>query len=169
MHEYRRARPPHVRAWIGGLGLLAFAVAACDTLGSFAVEAGDFAGAKSDAYCDRRFVTDGGTPEAFCQEVISTVAASQFADDCRAKHEALAAPGSCPRAQIIAGCKLLKANDDKSEVTDWYYDVSNIIAEAGLTAEGESAFDIRPRSVAEVAALCADRSRYEDGAELARP
>jgi hypothetical protein len=145
--------------------------AGCDTLGSFAVEAGDFAGAKADAYCDRRYVTDGGTPAAFCQEVIATVAASEFADDCRTKHRATAAPGRCPREGIIAGCKLLKVNDDKSQVWDWYYDVSDMVADAGADAATDAAppFEIRPRSVADVAALCGDRSRYEEGAELDKP
>jgi len=149
-----------------GVGLFVLIAAGCDTLGSFVVSAGDFAGASSDAYCDRRYVADGGKPEAFCQEVVATVAASQFADDCRAKHEAESGPGRCPRERIIAGCKLKKVNEDKSTVVDWYYDVSDIVEEAGVSP---SAFDIRPRSVNEVAALCADPSRYEDGAELDAP
>lgn len=157
----------HPLAW---LALLALACGVgCDALSSVAVEAGDFAGAKSDAYCDRRFVTDGGQPASFCQEVVATVAASEFADDCRAKHEATAAPGSCPRARIIAGCKLHKPNDDDSLVWDWYYDVSDILADAGRHAgpDGGPTFEGVPRTVAEVAATCADRSRYEEGAELA--
>jgi hypothetical protein len=162
-----------------GLGLLLVCAGGCDAIGSFAVEAGDFAGATADVSCDRRYVSDGGTPAAFCQEVIATVAASEFADDCRAKHKATAAPGRCPRARIIAGCKLLKVNDDKSLVWDWYYDVSDIAADSGAHAALDggpspgpspgSVFESRPRSVQEVAAFCADRSRYEQGAELDKP
>jgi hypothetical protein len=145
------------------------ALAGCDALGSVAIQAGDFAGAKSDAHCDRRHVTDGGQPAAFCQEVIATVAASEFADDCRAKHEATAAPGPCPRAKIIAGCKLHKSNQDDSQVFDWYYDVSDVLAEAGTHAgpDGGATFDSVQRGVSDVRAACADPTRYEEGAELA--
>ncbi len=147
------------------------AVVACDTLGSIASEGVDFAGAKADAYCDRRFVTDGGQPAAFCQEVVSTVAAAQFADDCRTKHQATAGPGLCPRAKIIAGCKLHKKNDDQSLVWDWYYDVSSQLAEAGAHAgpDGGLTFDSVQHSVTDVEQTCADPTRYEEGAELAQP
>ncbi len=154
------------------LALGALAVAAgCDTLGSIASEGVDFAGAKADAHCDRRSVTDGGQAAAFCQEVVSTVAAAEFADDCRTKHQAAAAPGLCPRAKIIAGCKLLKKNDDQSLVWDWYYDVSDAVAEAGAHAgpDGGPTFDSQQHSVAEVARSCADPTRYEEGAVFAQP
>jgi hypothetical protein len=153
------------------LAALTFAAAACDTLGSVALEAGDFAGAKADAHCDRRHVGDGGQPAAFCQEIVGTVAAAEFADDCRAKHQATAGTGPCPRSRIIAGCKLLEKHDDDSVVWDWYYDVSDLVADAGARTASDRAptFDSRPRSVADVAEACADRSRYEDGAELASP
>jgi len=159
----------HSRAW--SLLALAVSAAGCATLGSIAVEAGDFAGAKADAHCDRRYVTDGGQPAAFCQEVVATVAAAEFADDCRAKHQAAAAPGLCPRERIIAGCKLEKKNDDESLVWDWYYDVSDIVAEAGPFGgpDGGPTFESRPRSAKEVAVTCADVTRYEEGAELAQP
>lgn len=145
--------------------------AGCATLGSVALEASDFAGAKADAHCDRRFVTDGGQPAAFCQEVVATVAAAEFADDCRAKHQATAEPGLCPRPKIIAGCKLLKHNDDDSLVWDWYYDVADILVEAGLHAgpDGGPTLDSVPRGVPDVAQFCADPSRYEEGAQLAQP
>lgn len=158
-------------ALLGRLFVLLLVGAGCDALGSVALEATDFAGAKADAHCDRRFVTDGGQPAAFCQEVVATVAAAEFADDCRAKHQASADPGLCPRAKIIAGCKLHKHNDDDSLVWDWYYDVSAIIAEAGSYAgpNGAPTFDSVPHSVADVTKLCADPSRYEEGAELALP
>ena len=162
-------RAPPLRLWVSLL-LVAFGVG-CDALGSVVVEAGDFAGAKADAHCDRRFVTDGGQPAAFCQEVIATVAAAEFTDDCRAKHKATAAAGPCPRPKIIAGCKLLEPHDDDSKVWDWYYDVSDILADAGPNAgrDGGSTFDSRPRTTAEVAAYCSDPTRYEEGAELATP
>ncbi len=147
------------------IGIFAAVEIGCDALGAVAVEAGDFAGAKADAHCDRRFVGDGGQPEAFCQEVISTVAASEFADDCRAKHHATAAPGPCPREQIIAGCKLLKVNEDDSHVWDWYYDVSALRSDAGRDA----GFENPPRAVSDIAKLCANRARYEEGAELSKP
>ncbi|MBX3192840.1 MAG: hypothetical protein KF819_38000 [Labilithrix sp.] len=135
---------------------LALALAGCDALGSIVVEAGDFAGAKADVHCDRRVVEGGGRPAAFCQEVIATVAAAEFSDDCRAKHKATAAPGPCPRPSIIAGCKLNKANKDDSSVFDWYYEVDREI-------------DSRARDVEDVSKMCADPSRYEEGAELAQP
>lgn len=151
--------------------VLLVAVAGCDALGSMAVSAGDFAGAKSDVHCDRRFVTEGKPPAPFCQEVLATVAASQFSDDCRVKHAATAAAGACPRERIIAGCKLSKQNDDESQVFDWYYDVADIVADAGPFAapDGGPTFEDPARTVDDVAALCADRARYEDGAELTLP
>lgn len=167
------SRMPSRRVLCSPWALIALAIggAGCAALGSIAVEAGDFAGAKADAHCDRRYVTDGGQPAAFCQEIVSTVAAAEFADDCRAKHRAAAEPGLCPRARIIAGCKLHKSNDDDSLVWDWYYDVADILAEAGPRAgpDGGPTFDSRPRSVADVASMCIDPSRYDEGAELAEP
>lgn len=163
-------RTPHLGLAVVALSALA-AIAGCETLGSIASEGVDFAGAKADAHCDRRYVTDGGQPAAFCQEVVSTVAAAEFADDCRTKHEATAAPGLCPRAKIIAGCKLLKKNDDESLVWDWYYDVTDMVAEAGAHAgpDGGLTFDSQQRSVTDVAQSCADPTRYEEGAVLAEP
>jgi hypothetical protein len=153
------------------LFLLLAGGAGCAAIGSVALEATDFAGAKADAHCDRRFVTEGGQPAAFCQEVTATVAAAEFADDCRAKHQATAGPGLCTRTKIIAGCKLLKHNDDDSLVWDWYYDVSDILAEAGPNAgpDGGQTFDSVPRNVKDVTQFCADPSRYEEGAEFAQP
>jgi hypothetical protein len=139
---------------------------ACDAVTGAAVGAADFAGAKADAHCDRRFVTAGGEPAPFCQEVMGTLAAAEFADDCRTKHKATADPGPCPRAKILAGCKLLKKNDDDSNVWDWYYDVSDLV-DAGPDAGWVS--ESLPRSVSDVAASCADRTRYEEGAELVVP
>jgi hypothetical protein len=150
---------------------LATALSGCDSIGSLAVSAGDFAGAKSDVHCDRRFVTDGGQPASFCQELLTTVAASEFSDDCRAKHLASAAPGPCPRDRRIAGCRLRKHNDDDSTVFDWYYDVSDIVADAGPNAgpDGGPTFEDPAVSVQDVTELCADPSRYEEGADLVLP
>lgn len=137
------------------------ATGGCSIVEGQAVEAVDFAGAKGDAYCDRREVADGGTPAAFCQEVVQTVAASQFADDCRSNHEAAANSGLCPRAKIIAGCKLRKGNEDDSLVYDWYYEVPSL--DDGGTIEATA------KDVDDVARMCADPTRYEDGADLVMP
>jgi hypothetical protein len=143
----------------------------CDTIVSIAAQGGDFAGATADVHCDRRYVSDGGQPAAFCQEVVSTLAASQFADDCRLHLLATPGQGLCPRDRIIAGCKLLKQNADNSQVWDWYYDVSNIEAEAGADdgPDGGPTFVNPPESIADVAHLCADPTRYQDGADLVTP
>ncbi len=138
-----------------------FLTAGCTVLEDQAVEATDFAGAKADAHCDRRYVTPGGTPAGFCQEVVQTLAASEFADDCRTKHQAAADTGLCARGQIIAGCKLRKHNDDDSLVYDWYYDTSQL--------DGGTAFEATAKAVNDVAKMCADPSRYEDGADLVMP
>jgi hypothetical protein len=152
----------------GWLLLALVAALGCDDLVSVAVTASDFGGATADVHCDRRDVGDGGQAAAFCQEVVATVAASQFADDCRKKFEATPGNGLCSRGKIIGGCKLLKKNEDNSLVWDWYYDVSAEVAEAGAHAgpDGGPTFDDAPRTVQDVARLCADPKRYEDGADL---
>lgn len=152
-------------------GGFAFVFGACGVAESLVVEGGDFAGAKADAHCDRRYVVDGAQRAAFCQEIVNTVAASQFADDCRVKHRASAGAGACPREHIVAGCRLLEKHEDDSRVFDWYYDVTDILVEAGVNGgpDGGPTFDSRPASVDDVAAMCADRSRYEQGAELVMP
>ena len=170
-------RPNRVRrsgwcsGWCSGIILLAVSAiaggagSACSAITSVAVAGTDFGGATADAHCDRRYVTDGGQPAAFCQEVVATLAASQFADDCRDKHMATAGPGLCPRERIIAGCKLDEKHDDHSVAWDWYYDISNIESgDAGAKFEPPI-----PTDQTDVAALCADPARYSDGAELAKP
>jgi hypothetical protein len=151
--------------------LLLGALQACDALGSIASGGVDFAGAKAGAYCDRRFVTQGGQAAAFCQEIASTVAAAEFTDDCRTKHLATAGAGECPREHVIAGCQLSEHHDDKSVVTDWYYDVSEPLAEAGASAgpDGGPTFESVEHTVDDVAATCADATRYENGATLVMP
>jgi len=144
----------------------------CSAIESIANEGASFGGATADVHCDRRFTTDGGQRSAFCQEVTTTVAASQFSDDCRNKFQASPGPGLCPRDQIIAGCSLDETHKDGSHAWDWYYDVSALIADAGPNAgvDGGPTFaDPVATDVADVAKLCADRTRYNDGAELATP
>lgn len=150
------------RVW--SVGSLAFVIAgsACDAVTSVVVDGADFGGATADAHCDRREVQDGGRPSSFCQEIVGTLAASQFADDCRATHQAAAGTGLCPRVGIIAGCKLETKNQDGSEVWDWYYEVSGVDAGAAFSPP-------IPGSAAAVAQTCADRARYADGAELVYP
>ena len=168
-----RVRHRHAARVLALLVLLtASASAACNAITSVIVTGADYGGASADAHCDRRDVADGGQASAFCQEVVATIAASQFSDDCRHKFQATTGAGLCPRARIIAGCKLDKKSDDGSEVWDWYYDVSDLLAEAGTDAgpDGGPTFAAPvPRDVTAVAALCADRTRYEEGAELAFP
>jgi hypothetical protein len=152
-------------------GALLLAVG-CSVVDSIAFEGADFGGATADAHCDRRLALDGGQPSSFCQDVQATVAASQFSDDCRLHLQATPGTGLCPRAGIIAGCKLDKKNGDGSIVHDWYYDVSNILGDGGADGgpDGEALFAPPvPGTVNAVAAVCADPTRYEDGAELAFP
>lgn len=165
--SFLRGRPLASFFLLGGL----LVVVGCETLGDIAVEGVDFAGAKADAYCDRRFVTDGGQAAAFCQEIVTTVAAAEFTDDCRAKHRATAGAGLCSRARVIGGCKILEKHDDDSVATDWYYDVTELLAEAGPNAgpDGGQTFDSQPRTAAEVREYCADKSRYDQGAEYVSP
>lgn len=154
----------HPMAGLAALAALALA-SACDVITSVATSGADFGGATADAHCDRRFVSDGGRPSSFCQEIVGTLAATQFSDDCRDKLLATPGPGLCPRERILAGCKLDKKNRDDSLVWDWYYDVT------GPTADGGDAGVVTfepptPRDALEVGRTCADRARYEDGAEL---
>lgn len=125
---------------------------------------GDVAGFSGDAHCDRRFVgeKDDAKPASFCQEIIDTVALSEFQDDCRDKHAAETGEGKCPRDRALGGCKLLEEHDDGSEVYDWYYDVTDLEEDGGV-------FEDPVRTKEEVKALCADRARYEEGAEYVDP
>jgi len=165
-------RLPHAARVGALLALLAAGGTACDAITSVIVTGADFGGATADAHCDRRYVAEGGQASAFCQEVVGTVAASQFSDDCRNKFQATPGAGLCPRERIIAGCALDKKTDDGSKVWDWYYDVSDVLADAGPDAgpDGGPTFAAPvPTDVSAVGAVCADRTRYEDGAELAFP
>lgn len=142
-------------------------VVGCSAAGWLGGTLGGIVGATSDDHCDRRFIADGGNNGPFCQEIVDTVAGGQFQDDCRTKFQAQTGDGRCPRLSVIAGCKNKKVNDDKSEVWDWYYDVSGLEIEAGV--EAGTFFPNAPKTVADVAERCADPKRYEDGAELATP
>jgi hypothetical protein len=168
-------RLPSLAPWVAG-GTLALALAlvgaGCDAVDAVAVQGADFGGATADVHCDRRLPLDGGQPSSFCQDVQDTVAASQFSDDCRLHLGATPGAGLCPRPGIIAGCTLEKKNGDDSIVHDWYYDESDVLGDGGdeASADGEAPFaSPSPQSVAAVAQVCADRSRYPDGAELAFP
>lgn len=158
---------PYARA-LGGLAALAALACACDVITDVATTGADFGGATADAHCDRRLVTDGGRPSSFCQEIVGTLAATQFSDDCRGKLLATPGPGRCPRERVIAGCKLDKKNRDDSLVWDWYYDVSP--ADGGDGGRLDAGFEPpTPRDTLDVSRTCADRQRYEDGAELVLP
>ena len=109
-------------------------VLGCKPAGCIAGTFGDIVGETGDAHCDRRYVDKGFQAASFCQEIIDTVATSQFKDDCRQNHGAAAGDGKCGRERVIAGCKNDKKNDDNSEVYDWYYDVSDIIDAEGRHA-----------------------------------
>jgi hypothetical protein len=149
------------------LVIAAASALSCQEAGCVGGALGGIVGETGDSACDRRYVADGGSNGPFCQEVIDTVAASQFRDDCTTKFQARAIDGKCPREDIIAGCHTLKKNDDNSQVWDWYYNVSGIEEEAGV--EAGAIFPYAPQTVADVTKFCADPKRYEDGAELAMP
>jgi hypothetical protein len=148
------------------LGALALS---CKAGGCAANVLGDVVGETGDAYCDRRFVANlSKEPGSFCQEIIDTVAVSQFTDDCREKFAAKADEGRCPRERIIAGCKIHKENDDGSEIWDWYYDVSDLektcIEGRDAGSDAGPLFKEAVKTKEEVKALCADKKRYEEGA-----
>ena len=154
---------------IRDLALLFFLVllGACRAAGCAAATFGDIVGETGDSHCDRRFVTGNNERADFCQEIIDTVAQSDFEKDCRDKHGASAGEGRCPRERVIAGCKLDKVNDDGSEVWDWYYDVSDL-EDAGDGGDG-GGFENPVHTKAEVRALCNDRTRYDEGATYQDP
>ena len=167
-----------MRFWFRVAPFVLFALAAgCRAGGCIVNTLGDVVGETGDAFCDRRFVgPNGKEPAPFCQEIIDTVAQSQFQDDCRDKHKARADEGKCPRERIIGGCKIHKENDDGSEVYDWYYDVSDIEADASrgdattdATTDAGAVFKEPVKDKAAVRKLCEDRSRYEEGAHYEDP
>jgi hypothetical protein len=145
------------------LALFFVLVCSCRAGGCAANALGDVVGQTGDAHCDRRFVSGADKkPASFCQEIIDTVALSEFQDDCREKHTAISGEGLCARDKIIGGCKLHKENDDGSEVFDWFYDVTELEADGGT-------FEEPVRTKEEVEKLCADKSRYEEGAHFVTP
>lgn len=145
------------------LALLVAAGAGCRPAGCVAASLGDVVDATGDAHCDRRFVPGDREPGSFCQEIVDTLAASEFQDDCRDKHAALAEEGRCPRERALGGCKVHKENDDGSEVFDWYYDVTDVARDGGMP------FVDPARTTEDVKKLCADPARYEEGAEFVAP
>jgi hypothetical protein len=139
------------------------ALSGCRIGGCAAAALGDVVGETGDAHCDRRYVTPGHEPASFCQEVIDTVAQSQFESDCRDSHGASQGDGRCPRDRIIAGCELHKDNDDGSKIYDWYYDVSDL--EDAAAHDAAPAFPDPPVTTKdEIKKLCADPTRYDEGA-----
>lgn len=145
---------------------LAFALGCslgCRPAGCVAASLGDVVGATGDAYCDRRFVPGDREPGSFCQELVDTLAASEFQDDCRDRHAARSDEGRCPRERALGGCKILEEHDDGSEVFDWYYDVSDVMRDGGKP------FVDPARTTADVQKLCADKTRYDKGAEFVAP
>ncbi len=137
--------------------------AGCRAGGCVAATLGDVVGATGDAFCDRRHMPLDREPGSFCQEIVDTLATSQFQDDCREKHSARAEEGRCPREQALGGCKLSKVNDDGSEVIDWFYDVSAFERDGGMP------FVDPARTTEEVKLLCADPTRYEEGSTFVLP
>ena len=135
---------------------------------------GSWLGSNSNDSCDRRY---GEKPEPFCQELDDTVAGSEFQDDCRKKFKARALGEYCPRARRVGGCVDEKKNDDKSVVTDWYYNVSDMLASAdagdggnggdgGVSGDAAPTFDPTETHLTaeDVKLKCADHARYSDGA-----
>lgn len=135
-------------------------VTGCRAGGCAANVLGDVVGYTGEAYCDRRYVPAEREPGSFCQEVVDTVAQSEFQDDCRDKHAARTGEGLCPRERRIGGCKILEEHDDGSEVFDWYYDVTDLENDAGLL------FKDPARTEDDVRELCADPKRYDKGASF---
>jgi hypothetical protein len=141
---------------VAPLGLLA-----CTAItGVFGTVSGDTLTA-SDNSCDRRVAPK---PEPFCQEIVGTLVGAQFQEDCVSRFSAKAEAALCPRESVIGGCRVDKVFDDGSRVTDWFYDLSQL--DGGTDAFAPPA---RHLTVAEVQALCSDRTRYEDGAHFVMP
>ena len=151
----------------------------CSVVAGWYGSLGSFLGSNSTDSCDRRF---GAKPQPFCKEIDDTVAGSQFRDDCRKKFGALAQDAPCPRAAVVGGCHLDQKNEDGSQVTDWYYDVSPLIGDAGEGDGGDggegddggaSEGGFAPNDVGltadDVRARCADPSRYQGGAHFVAP
>jgi hypothetical protein len=143
----------------------------CRPAGCVAGVFGDVVGATGDAHCDRRFVPPEKQAASFCQEIIDTLATSQFKDDCDQKFKAASGDGRCGRENVLGGCKDRKVNDDSSEVYDWYYDVSQLVLERGDASgpDGGPTFEKSPTTKEEVKTLCADHDRYGDGADFVDP
>jgi len=114
-------------------------------------------GISEDSYCDRRFVSDDKADKrtAFCQDIVDTVADSEFREDCSKKFGARTGTGRCDRGTTIGGCAVSEVERDGSQVTDWFY----------LTDFD----DAGPRNKDDVGKLCGDRSRYERGASFVTP
>jgi hypothetical protein len=173
------------------VGAIAVSLSACTAIAGAFGGLGSFLGTNSNASCDRRYAD---RPEPFCQEIDDTVAGSEFEDDCRKKFPgARTSDAYCPRERRVGGCVDEKHNDDNSTVTDWFYDVSEMVAEAGAedaaivwneagvpefeAGASDGAATLKPTfdplqthlTADDVKAKCADRKRYENGAHYVSP
>ncbi len=114
-------------------------------------------GISEDSFCDRRFVREDKADRRgnFCQDIVDTVADSEFREDCDQKFGARTGTGRCDRGSSLGGCAVAEVERDGSQVTDWFY-----AADGGTET---------PRTPDEVAKLCDDRARYDRGARFVRP
>ncbi len=150
-----------LRRALAALLVITPALGACTAIAGVAGDFGGFVGTTSDARCDRRF-GKADEKQPFCQEIRSTLAGSQFKDDCEGHLQGKPDDGSCPAEKRIGGCEVEKQNDDHSIVVDWYYDVADL--------EGTERFSPdRPKTAEDIKKMCADRKRYEDGAHFLSP
>jgi len=139
--------------------LLGLVVTGCSAIaGVFGTVGGETVTDTNDS-CDRR---NGAVPEPFCQEIVATLAGTPFQEDCVQKFNATPASGLCWRGPIVGGCLIDKVYQDGSRVTDWFYDISQ------LDAGAPDVYDLawKRLTVVDVEAMCADRTRYEDGAHF---
>ena len=137
------------------LALVVAGLCGCSFFGHLAGDLEGAFGGTSDGACDRRYGASE-TPQPFCQEVVGTIAVSQFGTDCTNHLQGLYTKGQCPRdATLLGGCKLDKSNEDGSHTTDWYYDVDALI-DAGETFNPGSLV----HDASDVKAICSSPSHY---------
>jgi hypothetical protein len=143
------------------LGLLVAFTLGCSAIGGiFGGVTGETTTSTDDS-CDRRYAP---APQAFCQEIISTVAGAPFQADCIQKFDAAPAPTLCPRLGIIGGCEYDTVFQDGSRVIDWFYDLSTF--DGGVDA---FTYADRHLTVGDIQKKCADGARYDAGAAFVAP
>ncbi len=148
------------------LGLLVVLSGCSAITGVFGGVTGNGATDTNDS-CDRRL---GPQPQAFCQEIVSTIAGTPFQQDCLTKFEAGPAPGLCSREGIVGGCEYNQVFQDGSRVTDWFYDMVALDGDAGDSGLDNFPPGDRHLTVTDVEKKCADPSRYSDaGASFVLP